>query len=85
MSDQKRLSVDELTRLAFICGEQDRASLADCWPAGSPEREAAAWQAEQMREYRMKRWGRTNMEAMLERAELRTIPLPNPFPAPREK
>lgn len=64
----KRLSVDELTRRAFIWAEQDRAGLADSWPVGSRERKKAQDQYEQLKAYRTKRWGRTKMEAILSTA-----------------
>lgn len=54
-----RPTVNELTRLAFVWAEQDRASLADCWPIGCAEHEKAATEAGWLREYRLKRWGKT--------------------------
>lgn len=64
--NMKKLSVDELTRLAFVWAEQDRSSLAQCWPKGSLERQEAAEEANQLRQYRLKRWGRTLGDAALE-------------------
>lgn len=63
---RKKLSVDELTRLAFVCAERDRVSLADAWPEGTDEREQAEWQYAQIRAYRLKRWGRTRGEQELD-------------------
>ena len=63
------MTEDELTRLAFICGEQDRRSFADCWPPKSKERKAAAKLADAMHAYRVKRWGRTKLEAVLDGAK----------------
>lgn len=62
----KKLSLKELTRMAFIWAEQDRASLADAWPRGTPEHEQAKAEAAQLREYRKKRWGKTQMEVAVE-------------------
>lgn len=61
----RRLRVDELTRLAFVWAEQDRAAMADAWEEGSPERAEAESQYQQLKAYRTKRWGRTQMEAIL--------------------
>lgn len=65
----KRLPVDELTRLAFVWAEQDRSSLADAWPAGSPERAKCESQYQQLKAYRTKRWGRTRQEQIFETAK----------------
>lgn len=45
--------------------EQDRAAMADAWDEGTPERTAAESQYQQLKAYRTKRWGRTQMEAIL--------------------
>ena len=63
------MTVDELTRLAFIWAEQDRQTLAECWPPGSKERRQAASEANQLRRYRLKRWGRTKLEVILDGAK----------------
>lgn len=55
----KKLSVDKLTRLAFIYAEQDRRAFADSWPPGSKEALEAESVANQLRAYRQKRWGKT--------------------------
>ena len=61
----RRLGVDELTRRAFVWAEQDRSSLADAWGVGTPERAEAESEYQQLKAYRMKRWGRTRMEQLL--------------------
>lgn len=68
----EKLSFDELTRLAFVWAEQDRASLADCWPPGSNERANSKSQYDQLKAYRLKRWGRTKGDEL---DELQRIPL----------
>jgi hypothetical protein len=67
------MKIDELTRLAFVWAEQDRAALADAWPKGSPERKKAASQADELRRYRLKRWGNTRLENLLDRATSKSI------------
>lgn len=62
---KRKLTVDELTRLAFIWAEQDRESLAESWPPGSEERADAESDATALRRYRLKRWGRTRLEEVL--------------------
>lgn len=65
----KKLSIDELTRLAFVWAEQDRLTLADACCEKSPER-AEAWdEYKQLKAYRAKRWGKTRMEQILETAK----------------
>lgn len=59
------MSVDELTRLAFIWAEQDRSAMAEAWPAGSKERVKAWAHVKQLRAYRIKRWGKTKMETIM--------------------
>jgi len=61
----KKLSVDELTRLAFVWAEQDRAALADCYHGVGPEAQEAYGHAKQLKEYRLKRWGKTRLEKMI--------------------
>ncbi len=67
------MSVDELTRLAFVWAEQDRASLADAWPRGSKERAAARAEYDKLKAYRTKRWGRTRGDALYENTK--SVPL----------
>ncbi len=57
--DRKRYPINELMRLAFIYAEQDRGSLAGCYTEGAPERDEAINLYEQLKAYRLKRWGRT--------------------------
>lgn len=59
----KRISLSELTRLAFIYAEQDRLSFAECQPKGSVEEKEAYDLAAKFNRYRMKRWGKTQFEA----------------------
>ncbi len=69
----KKMSVDELTRRAFMWAEQDRWSLAECWPIGSPERAEAESDYQQVRNYRLKKWGKSKMEAILEETPSKSI------------
>jgi hypothetical protein len=64
----KKLTVDELTRRAFIWAEGDRESFALCCKKGSAERENAASEARQLREYRIKKWGSTALEQAIAEA-----------------
>jgi len=64
---------DALTRRAFVWAEQDRQSLAECWPLGSKERREALRQADRLRRYRMAHWGRTKLEAALDGSKPTTI------------
>jgi hypothetical protein len=68
-----KITIDELTRLAFLWAEQDRAALADAWPKGSPERAEAREMASRLKAYRTKRWGLTQMEVLLSKAKPRSI------------
>jgi hypothetical protein len=68
MRKSKR-TIDELTRLAFVWAEEDRLAYADCYPKDTPEYLEALADAKSFREYRMKRWGRTFLEGVLEDAE----------------
>ena len=67
------MKISELTRLAFIYAEQDRRAYADCWPEGSPERKAADTEADIFKKYRLKRWGRTHLEAVLDTVQPRKL------------
>lgn len=69
-SEKKRVTVDELTRLAFLWAEQDRLSFAECQHAGSPERIEAEEMVRLLTAYRVKRWGKTTVETTLEGATL---------------
>jgi hypothetical protein len=66
----KKLSVDELTRLAFVWAEQDRATLAEAW-GDSEEGKQTENQAALLRAYRLKKWGKTKLESTLEKCESR--------------
>lgn len=65
----KKLTVEELTRRAFIWAEGDRESFSQCWPDGSSEKLEATDMARQLREYRMKRWGATAVETSISKAD----------------
>ena len=67
-NEVKKLTVDELTRRAFIWAEQDRAAMVNCWPPVSPERQEAKDECDQLHKYRVKRWGRTKLEAAMDGA-----------------
>lgn len=74
MSEPKKLTVDEMTRLAFVYAEQDRIGLLDAY-SGCDSAEDVQFKAElralikQMREYRVKRWGKTQFEQITEGAK----------------
>lgn len=53
--------------MAFLWAEDDQNHLAACWDTDSPEHKEAKTQAKQLRDYRMKRWGKTAFEKMVER------------------
>lgn len=59
------MTIDELTRRAFIWAEQDRDAMYHAWPVGSKERRRAKSERDQLRRYRLKRWGRTQLESAL--------------------
>lgn len=75
--NKRKLTVDELTRLAFVWAEQDRNAMADAWPAGSDERKEAEAECRQLRDHRMKRWGRTKLEAVMDGAKSMRVTRPN--------
>lgn len=58
----QKVTVDELTRLAFVFAESDRENYALCCAMGSAERDEAMLLAKKFRNYRMKRWGGTAFE-----------------------
>lgn len=71
---EKKLSVSELTRLAFIYAEQDREAYLDAWRGvtdadGKKIKEDTASLIKQLRDYRCKRWGRTKLETLLSTAK----------------
>lgn len=67
MSKPKKLPIDELLRLACIYAERDQQAFVEA-TCDSPS--DAQWYQEamdfvkQVREYRLKRWGRTASEAL---------------------
>lgn len=68
-TSEQCVSVDELTRLAFIHGEQDLRGLAEAH-GGTPTAAEFDALADQMHRYRVKRWGRTGIEAKIANATL---------------
>jgi len=71
-----KMSIDQLTRCAFVWAEGDRRSFAQCYPKGSKERKKAISQANQLHEYRTKTWGKTALESAVEKAsfvEIKTL------------
>jgi hypothetical protein len=70
----KKEKIDALFEMAFLYGEQDRRSFAEAIHNSDPE-DADYWEgvANQMRDYRHRRWGKTNREIMLERCTVVTI------------
>lgn len=65
-----KLAVSELTRLAFLWAEQDRQGLVEAYPRNSTEPAVveARNMVNQLRAYRLKRWGRTQHEADMDTA-----------------
>lgn len=66
------MTASQLLRLACIYAEQDRRGLAEAYGDG-PEHDEALALADQFREYRLKRWGRTQLEAVIAAGTPRTI------------
>lgn len=66
----KKLSVDELLRLACIYAERDQEEYTRAITGVGMEEELAETEAfiKQLREYRLKRWGATKLEAAMEAA-----------------
>lgn len=70
----KKYATSELLRLACIYAEQDRLGLIDAYSGcDSPEDEAmkAEWTeyVKQLRAYRLKRWGKTQFEKIVDEAD----------------
>lgn len=65
----KKLPEDELLRLACIYAESDREALVAAYEhmPRDPERKRAERFLKQLRAYRLKRWGQTNLEATMEK------------------
>jgi hypothetical protein len=68
MTKFKKIPVDELLRLACCYAEADREDFAYCHEEGTLEREEAMEFVRQIHAYRMKRWGKSQLEAILDRA-----------------
>ena len=75
MSKSAKLSVSELLRIACFYAERDREEYLAAWEHCKDE-EAERIKREtrdfldQLRDYRLKRWGRTKGERLLENAKL---------------
>ena len=71
----KKLPIDELLRLACIYAETDREEYQRSIEGAGMEDEKAKTAAflKQLREYRLKRWGRTSLEAAMD--EMKPVPL----------
>ena len=67
----KKLLVDELLRRACIYAEIDRAAFIVCYESIPDDPEAIAAQEflDQLQAYRMKRWGKTSVEAAMDECE----------------
>lgn len=65
----KKLPVDELLRLACIYAETDQEEHARCIAHTDDEEDKAKTEAflKQLRAYRLKRWGKTKLEAAMEK------------------
>ncbi len=64
----RKLSENELLRQACIYAEQDRRSLVQAYDGMENDpvaREAASF-VKQIRAYRLKRWGKTQLEVMVD-------------------
>lgn len=76
MGIMPKLSVDELTRRAFYHAEQDRSAyleaIAHCNVSPQDQRDIEATKSiiEQLRNYRIKKWGKTALEKVLADAVL---------------
>ncbi len=66
---RKKLPVDELLRLACVYAERDQDAYADATrdcPDDKEFRDHAVAFVEQIREYRLRRWGQTRLEKVME-------------------
>jgi hypothetical protein len=64
----KKIPVDELLRLACIYAEETQREFASCNGEGTPEYAEAMEFVGQLHAYRVKRWGKTELEGILEKA-----------------
>ena len=64
-----KLSVSELLRLACVYAESYEEGFADAVGRDTDEGREAVEYVEQLRAYRMKRWGKTKLEAYMDRCE----------------
>lgn len=70
----KKLTLNQLMWRAFCDAEYWQDSLADSWGRNTPEGIKADEIAKQLRNYRLKRWGRTEFEAATEKMTTKTFP-----------
>lgn len=69
----KKYPINELIRLAMIDAEGWQTELAQANHPGTTERKEAEELAAQYRAYRMRRWGKTRLEAATEKMKPATI------------
>lgn len=67
---KKKLSTSELLRRACLYAEQDRLGMIDAYGNDDSEEEVRKSKAflKQLQTYRLRRWGKTQMEVMAEEA-----------------
>lgn len=72
---KKKRSVGQLTRLAFIWAEGDRIALMDAYEHMQEDEtyKEAFDDLKELRAYRLRRWGRTKLEAAIADATLKSI------------
>ena len=70
-----KLPVSELLRLACIFAEQDREEFLRSYShiPGDPEAAEAREYLEQLKAYRLKRWGKTRLEGAIEAGTPKTL------------
>ena len=64
-----KLTEDELLRLACIYAEQDRRQLVTAYGGKGPAAKKAKLLADQLQKYRLKRWGKTQLESLMAKAK----------------
>lgn len=65
----KKIPIAELTRLAFFGGEDYYRTLAESYGYKGEFAQKMLDRANQMRDYRIKRWGKTTHEIAIENAK----------------
>lgn len=75
MTTTSRRKVGELMRLAFLYAQQDREGFLDAIRNSGMDDEERETRAliKELRQYRLKRWGKTKYEAAIEKAPSKTI------------